>query len=556
VAGWYVSVVLPTEEAFAPIRAMQQNMLLAAIVLTLLAGVLTWWMLRRQLAPMLATVKTLAALSDTNQPPQPLPVARQDEVGELIGGFNRLLKTLAQREEALKESEERYRTLVEWSREAIVVHRGGKLIYVNPAGIKIIGAKSAQDLVGKPFLDFIHPDFRQIALARAKNIANHRVIAPMIEGKFLKLDGTAIDAEVQSTPIVYDGEPAIQVAMRDITERKRADKALFESEEQLRAAEEQFRGLVEQPITGIYIIQNGVFVYVNPRFAEIFGSEPRDITGMEVPALVAGCDRDLVLENMRMLYSGAVTSIEFEFAGQRKDGTLVDIGVHGTSSVHNGKPAIIGVLQDISGKRRAEEEIRSYIEQLKTAFMSTVDVAMTMGEMRDPYTVGHERRVADLAVAIGAELGFDARRQEGLLVAGRLHDVGKIAVPADILSKPGKLDSIEFQLIQEHTQAGYDVLKSVEFPWPVAQIALQHHERMDGSGYPQGLKGESILLEARIMAVADVVEAMSSHRPYRPALGIDKALVQIEEGRGALFDSNAVDACLRLFREDGYQLSV
>jgi HD-GYP domain-containing protein (c-di-GMP phosphodiesterase class II) len=244
-----------------------------------------------------------------------------------------------------------------------------------------------------------------------------------------------------------------------------------------------------------------------------------------------------------------------EFTGLRKNGTLVDIGVHGTISVHSGKPAIIGVLQDISGKKRAQEEIRRYIEQLKTAFMSTVDVAMTMGEMRDPYTVGHERRVADLAVAIGAELGFDARRQEGLLVAGRLHDVGKIAVPADILSKPGKLTSIEFLLIQAHTQAGYDVLKGVEFPWPVAQIALQHHERMDGSGYPHGLKGESILPEARIVAVADVVEAMSSHRPYRPGLGIDTALAEIEDGRGALFDSNAVDACLRLFREKGYQLS-
>lgn len=173
---------------------------------------------------------------------------------------------------------------------------------------------------------------------------------------------------------------------------------------------------------------------------------------------------------------------------------------------------------------------------------------------RDPHTAGHERRVAGLAVAIGAELGFGAPRQEGLRVAGHLHDIGKITIPAEILSKPGKLRAIELQLIQGHPQASYDVLKGVEWPWPVAQVALQHHERMDGSGYPQGLKGEAILLEARIMTVADVVEAMSSHRPYRPGLGIDKALAEIERGRGTAYDTDIADACLRLFREKFYQL--
>jgi HD-GYP domain-containing protein (c-di-GMP phosphodiesterase class II) len=155
---------------------------------------------------------------------------------------------------------------------------------------------------------------------------------------------------------------------------------------------------------------------------------------------------------------------------------------------------------------------------------------------------------------IGAELGFDEQRIEGLHVAGNLHDIGKITIPAEILSKPGKLTKIEYQLIQGHPQSSYDVLKDVEFPWPVAQVALQHHERMDGSGYPQGLKGEAIVLEARIMAVADVVEAMSSHRPYRPGLGIDKALAEIERGRGTAYDADVADACLRLFRTNHYQL--
>jgi HD-GYP domain-containing protein (c-di-GMP phosphodiesterase class II) len=186
--------------------------------------------------------------------------------------------------------------------------------------------------------------------------------------------------------------------------------------------------------------------------------------------------------------------------------------------------------------------------------MSTVNVAATLSEMRDPYTAGHERRVAEIAVAIGAALGLDARRQEGLRVAGYLHDVGKISIPAEILAKPGKLTKIEYQLIQAHPQAGHDVLKDVNFPWPVAQVALQHHERIDGTGYPQGLKGDQILIEARIMAVADVVEAMATHRPYRPGLGIDRALAEIERGRGSAYDTGVADACLRLFREKSYKI--
>jgi len=186
--------------------------------------------------------------------------------------------------------------------------------------------------------------------------------------------------------------------------------------------------------------------------------------------------------------------------------------------------------------------------------MSTVEVATTLSEMRDPYTAGHERRVGEIAAAIGVELGLDEQRVEGLRVAGHLHDIGKITIPAEILSKPGKLSKIEYQLIQGHPQSAFDVLKDVELPWPVAQVALQHHERMDGSGYPQGLKGDAILLEARIMAVADVVEAMASHRPYRPALGIDKALAEIERGRGTIYDADVADVCLRLFRGKGYRL--
>jgi putative nucleotidyltransferase with HDIG domain len=172
-----------------------------------------------------------------------------------------------------------------------------------------------------------------------------------------------------------------------------------------------------------------------------------------------------------------------------------------------------------------------------------------MGEMRDPYTAGHQRRVADLAGAIGKELGLGTDVLEGLHIAGLLHDVGKIAVPAEILTKPGKLSSYEFEIIKGHPDVGRQILKGVEFPWPVAQAVVQHHERLDGRGYPDGLKGDAVILEARILAVSDVVEAMSSHRPYRAALGVQLALEEITRGRAVGYDGTAVDACLSLFRE-------
>jgi putative nucleotidyltransferase with HDIG domain len=173
-------------------------------------------------------------------------------------------------------------------------------------------------------------------------------------------------------------------------------------------------------------------------------------------------------------------------------------------------------------------------------------------EARDPYTAGHQRRVAALATAIAQEMDLPEEQINGIHLAAIIHDLGKIQIPAEILSKPSKLSDIEFMLIKQHPQAGYDILKDVKFPWPIAEVILQHHERMDGSGYPQGLKSEQILLESKIMAVADVVEAMSSHRPYRAGLGIEAALDEIILGRGTRYDPQVADACVALFQEKKY----
>ena len=198
-------------------------------------------------------------------------------------------------------------------------------------------------------------------------------------------------------------------------------------------------------------------------------------------------------------------------------------------------------------REELEQMVAARTFQLKQALDGIVHAIAATVEIRDPYTAGHQLRVARLAHAIAKEMELSEFKAEGIRIAGTVHDLGKISVPAEILSRPGRLTEAEFSIIKTHSQTGYNILKDIEFPWPIAQIVLQHHERMDGSGYPQGLSGEGILLEARILAVADVVEAMASHRPYRPSLGLDRALEEIRGNKGTLYDPEVVDVCLKLF---------
>jgi len=214
-----------------------------------------------------------------------------------------------------------------------------------------------------------------------------------------------------------------------------------------------------------------------------------------------------------------------------------------------------GAIIDITQRKQQEEELQRTLDSLRKAVGTTIQVMVSAVEIRDPYTSGHQFRVANLARAIATEMVLPQEKIEGIRMAGSIHDIGKLSIPAEILSKPTSLTELEFSLIKEHSRSGYEILKDVESPWPLAQIVYQHHERVDGSGYPRNLKGNDILMEARIMAVADVVEAMASHRPYRPALGIDAALAEIEKNKGILYDEDAVNACLRLFRNKGYKIA-
>lgn len=327
------------------------------------------------------------------------------------------------------------------------------------------------------------------------------------------------------------------------------------SERSLAESEQRFRGLVEQSLSGIYIIQNGQYVYANPRLAEILGVDSyRELVGHSPIEFILPEDRQNVEQQIDNLTQGTSQHLTYEAGVRRPDGKIIDIGVHGAMATHMGVPAVIGLVQDVTDKKHAEAQLNTYVEKLQASLMQTVEVATVLSEMRDPYTAGHEHRVAEIAVAIGKEMGLDEYELEGLRVAGYLHDIGKINIPSEILSKPGKLTELEYEIIKGHPQSGYNALKDVDFPWPVAQVALQHHERINGSGYPQGLKGDEIILQARITAVADVVEAMGSHRPYRPGLGLEPALKEIERGSGTLYDPIVTDACLRLFREKGYSL--
>lgn len=238
----------------------------------------------------------------------------------------------------------------------------------------------------------------------------------------------------------------------------------------------------------------------------------------------------------------------------RKDGA--GFPVEFTSiPILNGSEEIVSaiiIFRDITDRKKAEEKLHQTLEILRKSLAGTIHVIAQILECRDPYTAGHQKRVSDLARAIAQKLSLSCEMTDNIRMAAQIHDIGKIAIPAEILSKPGKLTPHELDMIKTHPMAGFAVLKDAELPEPIAQIVFQHHERLDGSGYPQGLKGDKILLEARILAVADVVEAMHSHRPYRPSLGIDAALTEIKKNKGILYDPAAVDACLAVFSR-GFQ---
>jgi PAS domain S-box-containing protein len=455
-------------------------------------------------------------------------------------------------EEALRASEAEFRSLAESMPQIVWITRpDGWNVYFNQQWLVYTGL-TLEESYGHGWNTPFHPDDRQRAWEAWQNATQHGAIYSL-ECRLRRADGAYRWWLIRGVPL-RDAAGGILKwfgTCTDIDNLKQAADALKKSE----------AGLAEaQRIAHIGNWERD-FVTGELRWSD----EIYRIFGFEDPGLKISFDiflnavhpdeREYLQKAMKEALS-ADNPYDFDHRIVLPSGEIRSVHEQGVAHFDESGKAIrmVGTVQDITERVQAKSKLQEALDRLRKAFGGIIQVLSATTEMRDPYTAGHQRRSADLARAIGREMGLPDDQVEGLRLAGTIHDIGKIGIPADILSKPTRLSEIEFSLIQSHSQIGFDILAGVEFAWPIAKIVHQHHERMDGSGYPQRLKGDDILLESRILAVSDVIEAMASHRPYRPALGIEAALREIEKGRGVLYDSAVVEACLRLFREKAYTL--
>jgi PAS domain S-box-containing protein/putative nucleotidyltransferase with HDIG domain len=376
------------------------------------------------------------------------------------------------------------------------------------------------------------------------------------EWEHRRASGEDFLVEVSLTSIVLHGKNVIHCVWRDLTEQKRQEEWL------LRERSMVDRIMKTSPAGITVVDRTGQIVFANERAQDIFCLTKNEIaqrgyndSEWHITDFDGNPFPEEQLPFTQVMKTGnPVYGIRhaIELSGRQRVFLSINAAPIFDDQGHIGE--VVMTTDDITKYRQAEEKIQQNIIKLEKSMEDTIKAMSLIVETRDPYTAGHQDKVAKLAAAIAKKMNLSEEQIKGIQMAGFIHDIGKMYIPADILSKPGKLSSIEMQLIRTHSQAGYDIMKDVEFPWPVARIILEHHERMDGSGYPRNLKGEDICMEARIIAVADVVEAMASHRPYRAGLGIDAALEEIEKNRDTFYDSAVADTCLRLFREKGFTL--
>jgi PAS domain S-box-containing protein/putative nucleotidyltransferase with HDIG domain len=476
-----------------------------------------------------------------------------DNVVEAIIVNYRDISERKRMEDKLRGEEQRFRALAEQSSDIIIfVNQEGIVTYENPAVERSLGLK-AQERIGVSLFERIHPDdlkfamdaFNKFTLDKQSKDRNASVRQIRLRHK----DGSWRTFEAVGSKLVLDNfVEFVIVNLRDITERKQAEKAL-------REGEEFYRTIFENTGTSMILIEEDMTISMsNEEFVRNTGYSPDEINGrMKWTEIVHPDDLGRMVEQHRLRRESEGRALpNYEFRYITKTGDLLDTFL--TIKLVPGTKKSIASLIDITERKRMEDKLQKTLESFRKAVGATIQVMVSAVEMRDPYTAGHQIRVANLAIAIATEMGLPQDKIDGIHMAASIHDIGKLSIPAEILSKPTKMTDIEFSLIKEHSRSGYEMLKDVESPWPLAEIIYQHHERMDGSGYPRNLKGDEILVEARIMAVADVVEAMAFHRPYRPGLGIEEALEEIEKNKGILYDDAVVDACMRLFREKGYQL--
>lgn len=311
--------------------------------------------------------------------------------------------------------------------------------------------------------------------------------------------------------------------------------------------------ILNSGIAGISKTKGRKFLWMNEVFANNFGYACEELINQSSRILYASDEAFEAFGNkLKEPHLDERNFVRDTIQLQRKDGSLGWFLIGGGPTV-KGSDESIWISIDVTQDRKNQELLETYIARIEKSMKETLVVLSKTVEMRDPYTAGHQTRVGEIAKEIGLLMGFSEKQAENLRLMGLIHDVGKIGIPTEILSKPGKLSDEELMLVRAHTRIGREILQNITLDIPVADVAYQHHERLDGSGYPQGLKDADILLEAKIIAVADVVEAMSSHRPYRLGLGIDAALAELEQGKGLKYDADVVDACLTLFKVNGYK---
>ena len=469
-----------------------------------------------------------------------------------------------QAEESLRKSEGRFRLLAENAKDAIwTMDMDFQFTYLNPY-VKQILDYTPEEFMAKPLKETMTA--ASVELCRrvfAEELEiEQRADRDLLRSRTFEVDhlhrnGNIVPVEIKMTLIRNDTGQAIGILgyTRDIADRK-------QTEEMLKKSEGKFRFLAEHMNDNIFTMDmNLKTTYVSRSMEKLLGFTPEErmkqgITEQVTPASLKVIEQILSeeLEREQTGLADPDRSRKFEVEYYHKNGTTVWVenvisGIRDAQGVLTG---IHGVSRDITERRQAEKALKESFERLRKALGATVQAMAIAVETRDPYTAGHQRRVADLARTIATEMGLSGNAIDGVRTAAIIHDLGKISVPSEILTKPTKLTDLEFGFIKTHVQSGYDILKDIDFPWPVARMVLEHHERMNGSGYPNGFTGDQLLPESRILAVADVVESMASHRPYRPGLGIEKALEEIEKNRGILYDTEAADACLKLFRMKNY----
>ncbi len=507
---------------------------------------------------------------------------------------------------AIAASETRYRRLFEAARDGILIldAQSGQITDVNPFMIELLGYTREQ-YQGKKLWE-IGP-FKDTAAAKAAFDELQRKKYVRYEGLPLHTaDGRDIDVEFVSHLYRVNGSEVIQCNIRDITVRKRAEEELRRLNWALRALGQSNSALVHAGTErelfqaccdaivgteGYALAWIGLAVDDVAHTVEVAAAAGEAVEYMDDfdaswgdspqgrgPAATA--IRSGAMQVVNNLADSAQSLPWIKHAAEH--GLLAAIalpirvngGAVGVLTVYSregdafNRPEVelfeelaLDIGYGIAARRTSGErdhlqrEQLLGVERLKSALIGTIGAVALTVEKRDPYTAGHQLRVMALCAAIGQELNFSEDRLEGLRLGATIHDIGKIYVPAEILNRPGKLTAPELEIIKSHPQVGYDIVKDVKFPWPVKEMILQHHERLDGSGYPQGLKGDAIIFEARILAVADVVEAMSSHRPYRAGLGLAAALAQVRQEAGTRLDPQVVDACERVFREQGFTFS-